>query len=331
MNIFGKKTGTTSLNELIIKKITVCESEMKVNTAKKYNQLLGKIEKFYGLVPITAVTPQFTADFKKCMVDNGNCNSTVGSFLTLLRAIFNYAQYKGLVSKEQYPFQKRPWELDRVKIPKPARRTERFLTKQEMNTIYQWFINAKPTRKAAITEKRMVGLFLMSYLSNGANMADLLRLKYSTDYYRSGCRILSFYRHKTQGRSDIKVKIPLTDKLQAVMKEIADQPATNNYVLGSFLYDINPADEVEMTGRVLYWNAYAGRKIKPLFHQLGIAADVSFTYARHSYSTVMHHNSVPFAVVEQNLGHSNSGNVAFSYIGETSIDDLFKYNELLLD
>lgn len=325
-----KKAANVTFNQLIVEKITLCNAENKINTRKKYQALLSKLEKHYGILPVSQLTPQFANEFKRKIQLDGCNNSSIASYLSLVRAIWNYAAYKGYVDGSNYLFRRKAYEIDRCELPKPAKRTECYLTKDEMGKLYNWFITNNPTRKHDITKKRLVGLFLFSYLGSGANLADLLRITFNQDYFRSKGRILSFIRHKVEHKTQIKVRIPLIDKLQRVLDYIADKPSQGGYVLGSYLDGVNPENEEQMAARILYLNGYASKLTKQVANSIGIDAPVSLTYARHTYSTVMHHSNVPFAVVEKNMGHSCSG-IAYNYIGDVSIDDLFKYNELLLD
>lgn len=331
MEIFKtKKQGNVSLNQLISEKIALCTSERRHNTALKYGALLRKVETNFGIVRASDMTPQFAIDFKSKLEMSGCNNTTQASFLSCLRAIWNYAAYKGYVDSNEYMFRQKSYQLDRCPIPKCNKRVDSFLTKAEMTKLYNHIVGWKPKGKAEITARRMSALFMFSYLCNGCNLADALRMTYNQDYFRSGGKLLTFIRHKTASKTGVKVRVPVTEKLQKILDIIADKPSADRPVLGSFLGKVRLTDERAMTDRILYMNCYGSKRTREVCQSIGINVNVSMTFARHTYSTVLHHSGCPFYIVEKNMGHV-CNDVAFNYIGDAPVEELFRWNELLLD
>lgn len=313
-----------TLNSLIELKMKSLEEDGKVSTNKSYRTLLSYIESHFGEVDIKSVNPEFAKKMKKVMTAEGKSTSTINNYFALLSSIFNYAVYKKYTTADKYPFQRKSYELDKVKKPKPVKRTDWFLKKEQMQLIYgEW---QKETNQSI---KRYVGIFLASYLCNGANLADVLRLRYDSNYYKNDKKVLVFTRKKTQGRSDSKVTIPITTHLKSIIDAIGDSEAKNGYVFGSFLNGIDTTNQSAIDGRVMYINTYTSKVARAFCNRIGIEENVSVTYARHSYSTILNHLNAPYSIVEYNLGHSLSG-VSGNYIAKPQIEDLFKYNELLL-
>lgn len=313
-----------TLNSLIELKMKSLEEDGKVSTNKSYRTLLSYIESHFGEVDIKSVNPEFAKKMKKIMTTEGKSTSTINNYFALLSSIFNYAVYKKYTTADKYPFQRKSYELDKVKKPKPVKRTDWFLKKEQMQLIYgEW---QKETNQSI---KRYVGIFLASYLCNGANLADVLRMRFDSNYYKNDKKILVFTRKKTQGRSDSKVTIPITTHLRSIIDAIGDNETKNGYVFGSFLNGIDTTNQSAIDGRVMYINAYASKVVRSFCKKIGIDENVSITYARHSYSTILNHLNAPYSIVEYNLGHSLSG-VSGNYIAKPQIEDLFKYNELLL-
>ena len=111
---------------------------------------------------------------------------------------------------------------------------------------------------------------------------------------------------------------------------MAAEPVEGGYVFPQFSNGLTRNDGDQWRIRTLTVGSECKIKLRIVAKELGLPDNLSPTYARHSYSTVMHHSGVPFAVVEQNLGHANTGNVAFNYIGQASLEDLYNWNLNLL-
>lgn len=322
-----KEKKNTTVNELICEKIAILRMNGKIPTSRNYSSLLHFIERNFGLLKASECDAACVMKMKILMKDLSP--STQASYFACLKSIWNYAHYKGHTGKTEYPFQRHQYEIDKVKVPKTRKRTEHFLTIDQMSSIYHHWFDMPDKRKMDRSCKRYVGLFLFSYLGNGANINDLVRIRYNNDYWNSDGKVLTFVRHKTEDKSPVKVTIPITGLLKPVLEYIADEPSRNGLVLGSFMEktDINNNDAVY--NRIMYLNNFTSVKVRKICRELGLRNDVCVTFARHSYSSALHHIGAPFALVEKNLGHSGS-DVAFNYIGSFSNEDIFKWNEKLI-
>lgn len=318
------KPKKTTLNALIAEKMAALEAEGKIGTRYNYRTLLHYIEERWGLVPMSDVNPLFAKRMKKTMATEGKSPSTQCNYFAMLMAIFNYAVYKGYAKSENYPLRKNSYELDKPAKPKPAKRTEWCLKKEQMQKIWEeWKKDPNPSHK------RNVGMFLCSYLMNGANLADIMRLKYDKSYYRSGRTVLTFIRLKTKGRSDAKVTVPIIPQLKEIIELIGDKEKPDGYVFGSFMAGTDMSDNVAVAHRVMYLNTHISRELKIWCQRRMIADHISMTYARHTYATVSTMEGVPFYVVERALGHSLGG-TADNYVGHTTPEKMAEYNSRLL-
>lgn len=317
----------TFFNQLIQEKVTVCEFENRTGTAMNYRSLLHYIEQRFGLVEVKNVNPHFAAEMKAQMVSEKKSPSTIVNYFNMLGAIYNYAVYKRLAKPEDFPFQRKPYELDKVKKPKPNKRTECYLTKKQMQTLYDYWLTMPTDKSYWLNRKKYLGMFLISYLCNGANIADIHRLTYNHEYFNNDGKILSFVREKVKNRSAAVVRIPVIPQLRVLLDYFAQEPKNNGLVF-DFAADVIDT-EIALRRRICYDNT----RIRDMFVQIGNDVigrdDITVTYARHSYSSVLHHTGCNFAIVEQNLGHQLQG-VAGNYIGQQTIDELFKVNANLL-
>lgn len=318
----------TSFNQLIAEKIALLKQQGKYCTVNAYRSLLHLIEREFGVVKCSDCGAAFAMRLAGAMRDKGLSQSTIHTYLACYRAVWNYGVYRKLIRDAEHPIQRYPFELDKPKMPSISQRSENYLTREQMSSLYRHWESLPSATESQRNKRRYLGLFLMSYLCNGANLNDLVRMTYNNDWFNSGGRILSFVRHKTVDRSPVKVRIPVTGWLAAVMDCIADKPSSNGLVLGSF---VDGADNEEaLRKRLTFLNNYTSRITRYEGCSIGLRHDITASFARHSYSTAMHHMGAPFSLVEGAMGHSHRWDVAFNYIASYSDDALFEWNSKLI-
>lgn len=300
-----------TLNELIKFKMSLLEMDEKVATYNSYRTLLAYIDKHYGDIEMKSVNADFCRKMQIEMKSEGKSDSTIRTYFALITAIFNYAAYKKYVDQSQFPFQRKSYELDLVKRPKMKKRTDHFLTKEQMTAIYNnW----------CTTHNYYIGLFLMSYLCNGCNVRDLIELKWNKNK-----DIITFQRHKTKEKTDMVITIPIIDKLRAILDKCATEYSINDPVL----YEVGKdATEEEKHKKTMCINNLITRELRKL--DLDLPDNISTTFARHSYANVMSRSRVPFQYIEQQMGHSLKG-VSTHYISSFPIEDMFEFNGMLFD
>ena len=321
----GQKT--TSINELISEKIIMFRDNGKYGTANNYRSLLHFIEKNFGVLKATDCNAATVRQMKSIM--SHLTSSTQSTYLSCLKSIWNYANYRGYTGKTEYPFQRHSFEIDKVKVPRVQRRTESYLSREDISKLYWHWFTIPTTNTFEISRKKYLGLFLFSYLGNGANVNDLLRLTYNADWWNTNGAVLSFIRHKTADKSPIKVRIPITKYLKPILDFIADAPQRNEPVLSKFLQGCALDDEENLLKKITYINNYATRRLRYECKVLGLREDVSMTFARHTFITVLNHCGCNFSLIEMAAGHVLPG-VTGHYIGNAPIEKLFEMNENLI-
>lgn len=313
-----------TLNELLTEKSLVCKNENRVGTAYCYRSFKNYIDSHYGVVQMSEINPKWATSLHNTLKKEGKTNATIKNYFAMLQCITNYAAYLGCTKGDIKLTRSKSYELNKVKIEKPKKRQNKWLNIDEMNRLWTYW-----TETANKSHKRWLGLFFASYLCNGANLADVLRLRYDDEYYSSDKKLLGFYRQKTRNSSCAYVRIPIIDKLKTVMDVIGNPEEKNGLVFGSFLNDIDVNDEERVARRVMTVNSFCSKVVRTISASLGMRDDVCVTFARHSYISHLHHLGAPYSLVERNVGHALDG-VADSYIGQYNTDILFKWNNMLL-
>lgn len=322
-----KKTKRT-LNELLLEKSIILRTEGRIGTANNYRTLKNYIEQRFGTVKMEDVSPKWAVAFNAQMKRDGKSNGTIRGYFALLQAITYYGEYIGATSGDTKLTRSKSYELDKVKLEKPRTRQNKWLSRDEMDMLWEYWVKCEPNSIHNRCHKRQLGIFLASYLCNGCNMADLVRLRYDDEYYTSKGQLFGFVREKVKRSSGVYVRIPITDKLRMIIDEIGDKEERNGYVFGSFIGEDKKDDEEEITKRVMTLNTFCSRIIRVICKDLGLRDDVSFTFARHSYASNLNHAGCNFALIERNLGHVLGG-VSDSYIGNAPIQQLFEMNNNL--
>lgn len=313
-----------TLNELLTEKSVVCRTENRIGIANCYRSLLHYVEKCYGVVQMSDVTPKWAVSLHKSLKADGKTNATIKNYFAMLQCITNYGAYIGCTKGDIKLVRTRSYELDKVKLEKPKNRQNKWLNVDDMNKLWSYWVTTDNK-----THKKWLGIGLASYLCNGANLADVLRLRYDDEYYSSNKQLLGFYRQKTKNSSGAYVRIPIIDKLRCVIDTIGDGERKGGLLFGSFLGDIDVNDDGVVAKKVMTTNTSCSKVLRTIAKKIGIREDISVTFFRHSYISHLHHIGAPYSLVERNVGHSLEG-VADSYIGQYDTDILFKWNNMLL-
>ena len=82
--------------------------------------------------------------------------------------------------------------------------------------------------------------------------------------------------------------------------------------------------------RIDEWNKRIGKRMKEICKAVGIEAEVTMTWARHSFKTNLMRKNVPAFYTEQAMGHVDNS-VADNYTALCTPEMRMKYNSLLLE
>lgn len=316
------KAKKCSFNYLIQEKIFDLKMQGKTRTSRNYEVLLNTITKHFGVLDCKDVTPQFGYKIKQIWENDGLSIGTIKTYSNLITTIFNYALYKGVVKQENYPFRRKSFELDKPFISnKINKRTDHYFTKNELNKLWNYYNNIDVTKSYNSKRKEGLSYFFASLLCNGCNMMDLINLKWGKDK-----NIISFERSKTKEKTDLVINIPVIDDLILIINDIGYSYTKGHKVFKSKTFD-NKEEQIRIAQLL---NIKVKHNLIKVCKELNIQKDnnISATYARHTYSTLLHNNNFPYSQVEKNLGHCLG--IADNYIGKCDNDLLFKMNEFLL-
>ena len=199
--------------------------------------------------------------------------------------------------------------------------------KEQMDEVYNYFMNLPNTKKKQRNHKKRIGLFILSYLQNGMNLNDIIRLRMNKKLFNEG--FLVFIRNKVKNTTGMKSKIPLIQPLLEVYRElgVSLDKIPNNSLIFDFIDENSLEYEITKTSQQL--TLKIGRSLVKMADALGFEKNITFGFARKSYSTVLNNAGVNSNFIELNLCH-NIG-MAGHYLTSFNKEYFFRANSLLLD
>jgi integrase len=294
-----RKNVADTINEFFKSKIQELTAEDREGTRLYYDNVLKGIIRYKGeKIPIKLITPDWLKGYQRFLlsevktskkgkkVSKGKTFTTVGMHMRAIRAIMNTAKKKGIIKEINYPF-----GSDRYQIPTGESR-KLALTIEQIGKIVN-FEDGNP--KTDLYRD----LWFFSYLANGINFADLLRLKYSDIIGNE----ISWLREKTLHTSKHKKYITayITPEMDYIIKKHGNTPAPDNYIFPFLKPGLAPKQQKVTVNDII---RRVNRKMKYIGEQTETGKISTYT-ARHSYATVLKRAGSNIAFISESLGHSD--------------------------
>ncbi|MDR2955112.1 MAG: site-specific integrase [Prevotella sp.] len=283
----GKVAGDT-LNTALKNKINTLNEEGSVGNASAYQCAYRHLEKYAGeRIAFDSITVDWLRKYEKAMLAEGKSYTTVSMYLRCIRAIFNEVKTLGIVKEAQYPFGKGKYEIPIGKGRKMA------LTLQQIKQIISYTDGAEAT-------EHYRDLWFFSYLCNGINVNDLLRLKFSNIDRDE----IHFYRSKTikTSREKKEIEALLTPEMKHIIKRWGNPDKSPDNYIFPFLDGYNtPLEQKKRTQDV---TRRINKRLKMIGDALGISGISTYT-ARHSFASVLKRSGANIAYISESLGHSD--------------------------
>lgn len=152
-----------------------------VSTAISYRTTINSIRRFKKNLTLLDLTPNMLLEYENYLLGQGKTCTTVGIYMRQIRAVFNEAISKTLISRDDYPFGRNKYIIPGSRNIKKALDFENI----------QRILNFKPNDDR---QRKAVDFWIFSYLSNGMSFCDIAKLKWDniTDdfiyYFRSKTR-----------------------------------------------------------------------------------------------------------------------------------------------
>ena len=180
----------------------------QIGSASNYYSAMNSLKLFVKKekLPFSSVNPSFLNSFERWMQANEKSNTTIAIYLRPLRRLFNDAIKKGDVAQEDYPFGDS--NFGKYKIPE-ENNFKRALSKQDIKRIFTY----NPEKGSEVHRSRDMWIF--SYLANGLNMSDIMRLKYKNIHGETIILRRQKVRRKKSGKP---IAVELTGDLKRIIE-----------------------------------------------------------------------------------------------------------------
>jgi len=283
----------------------------RLGTADNYLSSLNSIKRFRPKLDFREVRPAMLNDFEAWLLTQGRSISTVGIYLRPLRVVLNRAIELGYLSKDDYPFGKRRYQIPASKNVKKA------LSIEEISTLYRaevipgtWYEKAKD-------------YWFFSYFANGMNVKDMALLQQENldgEYLR-------FVRAKTQrtNRSGSRmISVHVTDELREILRRHAQTESPYLFPILQKGMDLDKQDKA-IAQCIKMVNQY----IRLLAQKAGIDKNITTYTARHSFATILKRKGISTELISESLGHSSLSTTS-SYLDSFEDEAKKKISQALL-
>jgi len=289
---FKQKTyDGTFIETLYDEMINKLMAQGRVGTADNYQRSINSLQSFKGNLRFEEINDTFLYRYEQWMLDKNRSITTVGIYCRCLRAIFNEAIYRKLISRDYYPFSKRNYQMPVGKNVKKA------IGLGDISKIYYY----QPKQDKGI-EAKGKAFWLFSYFANGMNMKDIALLKFkniSDDFF-------SFERAKTirSTRSNPRqVTVYINDDIKSIITKWSNWDKNKeNYVFPILKPGLTPSQQRD---RIKDFTKDVNDGIKLITVETGIESHVTTYSARHSFSTVLKRSGASLEFISEALGHSD--------------------------
>lgn len=293
-------------------------SQKKENTTESYNYALRLWCEYAGRnIAYHDITTEKINGWKKWMQEGGRGDTTIGMHLRAIKVPIREAIKRGYIKDINNPMQG-------VKIPKSNKRTYEFIDIPTINKLRAY--------KGDTVLEEAVAMWVFSYLTGGANMADIVELRYDDFYFQTEGRDLKFTRQKTADTTqDIaEILIPLHGEIKTIIDKYGSKPMRGARVFPQLLGYGYEDSKNATAARVRQANQNIRKRLYKVCKALDLAVEVSPSWARHSFKTNAVHKGIDNIYIEMAMGHSLAG-VQSNYMGQWRWEDRAKFVDILLE
>lgn len=285
------------------------ETSGRIGNAKAYRETKEALKKFSGdKILFQDITPAFLEKFEANMRSLGNENGGIAFKMRELRALFNKAISRKIISRELYPFNE--YKIAKLK----TNPNKRALSIEDFKKIKEVDLSERPDLLEAYN------YFMFSFYARGINFVDILKLKWSN--IQDG-RIY-YTRSKTKGQFSIEI----TEKVQEILNYYKTQNRPTEYVFPILLKeDLTPKQIENRRHKVL---GRFNRKLQEIAKIAGVEKRITSYVARHSFATILKQMGTSTDVISELMGHSDV-QVTISYLKDFDDEVLDNANRKLLD
>lgn len=298
------------INEIIIE----LEQSNRLGNARAYREAKDSFEKFvksifrYQIFKFKDLTPELLEKYEVYLRSKGNAAGGIAFKMREIRAVFNKAIDRKIVSQDIYPF--KYYKISKLK----ASPNKRALTIGDFKKMKAVDLSTNPTLLEAYN------YFMFSFYTRGMNFVDMMLLKKS-DIING--RIV-YTRAKTKGRFNIEI----VEVAQEIIDYYKDKTLNSSYVFPILLSDnLTPQQIEHRKHKVL---SRVNKKLGDIAKLAGVDVHITSYVARHSFATILKKTGTSTDIISELMGHSNV-QITMTYLKEFENEELDNANRTLLD
>lgn len=242
--------------------------------------------------------------------------TTISMYVRALRAVYN-AQDNKYTDPRSWPFGKSGYVIPETEDSHSAWNSE------DLAAVLAYKApDKKPFRQ------RARDLWVFSYLGNGTNFADILRLKNEHDkggefrYHREKVK-----RTKKSGKLEIIVKI--LPEMRRIMNKWANPDKRPGAAIWEFMSKVDFDDAERLDSAISNVIVNTNRNMVKIASELGITGELGTYAARHSFGTTLLRSGAPMEFISEQFGHA-SFKTTKRYFGRFEDNQISKYLSALL-
>lgn len=287
--------------------------DIKPTTIASLRYTKNRFENFKVGASVGDITVSFLRKFEKNEIDKNNSRATIDHHMRNLRSILNYfIHYIKVIPKEyEYPFGPGGFTVSGY-FP-----STQVLKEFEIQSVID--LNEFESEDHRFARD----VWVLLYRFNGANFADLLRMKWN----QIDGNFIFFTRKKTEDTRKNNRKpiiVPLTDKLKDSIERVGDK--NSPFLLGMLKEGYS---ETFFKNRSHKVRQLINRKLSDIQKQLKLSQSLTLGSARDCYANTLDKNNTDIKKISQMLGHSNVV-ITEHYLAGLNPDITFGINDPIL-
>ena len=291
------------------------EISNRIGNAKAYKEAkntllnyLKSIKKSKENLRFKDITPAFLEKFEVYMRSRSNRDSGIAFRMRQIRAVFNKAISRKMISQDLYPF--KFYKISRLKLAP----NKRALTIDEFKKIRDLDLATYPNLIEAYN------YFMFSFYTRGMNFVDMMLLK--KENIQNGR--IAYTRSKTKGKFNIEI----VDKVQNILDYYEAKNLDSPFIFPILLQEnMTPQQIAYREQKVL---SRYNKKLKELASLAGINKNITSYVARHSFATILKQIGTSTDVISELMGHSDV-QITMTYLKEFNNEELDYANRKLLE
>ncbi len=285
-----KKQVYSSFDKFLATLVDEMRAQSKLGNAKIYNDFGVALNNYRSTskIVLSDINYNFLKGFETHLYKRGCTGGGIHHYMRTLRAIFNEAIRRGLVSKDFYPFksQLNPNGYSLMNLKSEA--APRAVSLEDIERIKRFDVTSYPNLNLPWK------VFLFSYYAFGLNFADLVVLKRSN--IQNG-RIV--YRRAKTGK---EYSVAITEPMQAILSEFARK---DSIFLFPFLTESIHQTPLQIMNRKHKVLKQINDGLKVISGLLDLPASLTTYVARHTFATTLKDKGVNVAIISECLGHAD--------------------------